>query len=271
MSVYVERIARSRRTKVVLLFIGAMGFLVLAILAGIRLEIYPQRLLNGTAKFFSLVVRFFPPRDGGGLLSYGFAIAETLSMAFWGTLIAAALAIPLSFAAASNFSSIPWLRFLLRRSFDLVRGVDSLVWALVFVHVVGLGPFAGILAIAIMDTAVLGKLFAEAIENADMSEVEGVRSAGAGMLGVLRYGFIPQLAPIFFSNVLYFFEGNVRSASILGVLGAGGIGMQLMDRIRIMNWPEVGFILLILLACIAIIDALSKKIRTHITGNPGKE
>ncbi len=171
------------------------------------------------------------------------------------------------FVAAANVNRIAWLRALVRRVFDVVRGIDSLVWALVFVHVVGLGPFAGICAIAVVDSAVLGKLFSEAIETADRGEIDGVLSAGAGSLTVLRFGYLPQLAPIFLSNVLYFFESNVRSASILGVLGAGGIGMQMMDRIRIMDWPQVGFILVMILICISLIDMGSKRLRLKIAGS----
>jgi phosphonate transport system permease protein len=266
-----ERIERPRDGKIRRIWLGIGLGVIGLVLISLRLDLNPARLGAGMGHFFYLVGLFFPPSDGGTMLDFLGALAETLAMAFWGTLIGAVLANPLAFAAAANVNKIGWMRFAIRRFFDLVRGVDSLVWALVFVHVVGLGPFAGILALAVMDTAVLGKLFSEAIENADRAEVDGVRSSGSGALVILRYGYLPQLSPIFLSNILYFFEGNVRSASILGVLGAGGIGMQLMDRIRIMNWPEVGFILILLLISIALIDAVSKRLRQHLAGNGPKD
>lgn len=270
MSDVLGRIEASRRAKVMKMSLGLAATVLGLVFIGWRLEIHPEVLVAGAGHFFALVVRFFPPSDGGALPDFLLALAETFAMAFWGTLVGAALAVPLAFAAAANVNRLGGVRTLVRRFFDVVRGVDSLVWALVFVHVVGLGPFAGILAIAVMDTAVLGKLFSEAIEGADPAEIQGVRSTGAGPLTVLRFGYLPQLAPIFLSNVLYFFEGNIRSASILGVLGAGGIGMQLMDRIRIMNWPEVGFILVLLLVTVALIDAASKRIRDSLTGKQGR-
>lgn len=266
-----ERIERSRNEKVARMAAGCAAAMAFFVLICLRLDIRVDRLFSGAGRFLRLVTLFFPPSADGAFPEFLVAMGETLSMALWGTIIGACLAIPLAFVAAANVNRIAWLRALVRRVFDVVRGIDSLVWALVFVHVVGLGPFAGILAIAVMDSAVLGKLFSEAIETADRAEIDGVLSAGAGPLTVLRFGYFPQLAPIFLSNVLYFFESNVRSASILGVLGAGGIGMQMMDRIRIMDWPQVGFILIMILVCIGLIDAASKRLRLKIAGSGGKD
>ncbi len=145
-----------------------------------------------------------------------------------------------------------------------LRGIDSLVWALIFVSAVGLGPFAGVLAIAISDVMVLSKLFAEAIENVERKQIEGVRAAGSNNLQTLRLGVFPQVLPVILSHMLYFYEGNVRSASILGIVGAGGIGLQLSDRIRINNWDEAAFIILMILVTVAVIDNLSRRLRMKI-------
>lgn len=222
----------------------------------------PARVLNGLNKLGLLVALMIPPWPGDGLWDYVHAMLETLAMAFLGTLIAAVLAVPLGFLGAKNI--IPnWLfHFTLRRFFDAFRGIDGLVWALIFVSAVGLGPFAGVLAIAVGDVMVLGKLFAEAIENVDKKPVDGVRASGGSGLHVMRLGVLPQVLPVMASHVLYFFESNVRSATILGIVGAGGIGLQLSDRIRINNWQEAAFIILMILVTVAVIDAISRRIRS---------
>ena len=131
--------------------------------------------------------------------------------------------------------------------FDGFRGVDQLIWALAYVRAVGLGPLAGVLAIATADIAVLAKLYAEAIENAERRQVEGVVAAGGGRLARLRFGLLPQVLPVMLAQALYFFESNTRSAAILGVVGAGGIGLQIAERIRVRHWDEVAFIILLMI------------------------
>jgi phosphonate transport system permease protein len=203
----------------------------------------------------------FPPWHGGWLREFSYAMLQTLAMAFLGTLLASLAAVPLGFLGARNI--VPqWLfHFGLRRIFDGIRGVDALLWALMFVNVVGLGPFAGVMAIAVSDTGTLAKLFAEAIENVDRRPLDSVRSSGANRLQVMRFGILPQVLPVLLSHILYFFESNTRSATILGVVGAGGIGLQLADRIRVNNWDEVGFLLMMILLTVSLIDQLSKTIR----------
>lgn len=132
-----------------------------------------------------------------------------------------------------------------------------------------LSPFAGILTIAVSDIGILTKLFAEAIENIDKKQVEGVHATGANHLQLMRFSIFPQIFPVILSNALYFFESNIRSATILGVVGAGGIGLQLSDRIRINNWDEASFIIILILITVSIIDTLSKKIRLFFIS--GKE
>jgi len=224
----------------------------------------PMRIVEGLNKLGLLVRLMIPPHPGDGLWDYVHAMLETLGMAFLGTVIAAVVAVPFGFLGAKNVMPNWFFHFTLRRVFDGFRGIDGLVWALIFVSAVGLGPFAGVLAIAIGDIPLLSKLFAEAIENIDRKPVEGVRAAGGSGLQVMRLGVFPQVLPVMMSHVLYFFESNVRSATILGIVGAGGIGLQLSDRIRINNWQAAAFIILMILVTVAAIDFLSRRLRMKI-------
>jgi phosphonate transport system permease protein len=220
-----------------------------------------QRLSQGIWKLGWLVQLMFPPWHGGWLWEFSYAMLQTLAMAFLGTLLASLAAVPLGFLGARNVVPQWMFHFGLRRIFDGIRGVDALLWALIFVNVVGLGPFAGVMAIAVSDTGTLAKLFAEAIEHVDRQPLDGVRASGANGLQVMRFGILPQVLPVLLSHILYFFESNTRSATILGVVGAGGIGLQLADRIRVNNWDEVGFLLMMILLTVSLIDQLSKTIR----------
>jgi phosphonate transport system permease protein len=228
------------------------------------IEASPLRIWDGLGKLGFLVRFMWPPSDGGLFFEHAHAMLETLAMAFLGTVVAAVVALPLGFLGAKNI--VPnWLfHFSLRRGFDTLRGIDSLVWALIFVSAVGMGPFAGVLAIAVSDVMVFSKLFAEAIENVERKQIEGVRSAGASDAQTLRLGVFPQVFPVMLSHMLFFFESNVRSATILGIVGAGGIGLQLSDRIRINNWDEAAFIILMILVTVAVIDNVSRRIRIKV-------
>ncbi|MGO1075795.1 phosphonate ABC transporter, permease protein PhnE [Inquilinus sp. CA228] len=230
----------------------------------------PARIWGGLSKLGFLVRLMLPPSDGGAAWDFSYALLETLAMAFLGTLLAVVAAVPLGFLGARNIVPNWVFHFSLRRLFDGFRGIDTLVWALIFVSAVGMGPFAGILAIAFSDVAVLAKLYAEAIEGADRRPVEGVRAAGANGLQSLRLAVLPQVLPLMLSHALYFFESNTRSAAILGIVGAGGIGLQLSERIRINNWDEVLFIILMILATVAVIDAASRRIRMAIIRPPAR-
>lgn len=241
-----------------------LGFVAVLAFGLWWIDASPMRIVNGLNKLGLLVTLMIPPWPGDGLWDYTYAMFETLAMAFLGTLIAFIVALPLGFLGAKNI--VPnWLfHFGLRRFFDTFRGIDGLVWALIFVSAVGLGPFAGVLAIAVGDVMVFGKLFAEAIENVDNKPVDEVRASGGDNIHVVRLGVFPQVFPVMMSHVLYFFESNVRSATILGIVGAGGIGLQLSDRIRINNWQEAAFIILMILVTVAIIDAISRRIRARL-------
>jgi phosphonate transport system permease protein len=229
-----------------------------------------QAIWIGIGKVGTVIAFMLPPAHNGWLGEFLYAILETVCMAFLGTLIATVASIPLGFMGAKNILTNFLFHFSFRRIFDGIRGVDALIWALIFVNVVGLGPFAGIMAIAVSDIGTLSKLFAEAIENIDYKQVEGVHSSGAGRIQTIRFAIFPQIFPVIMSNALYYFESNIRSATILGVVGAGGIGLQLSDRIRVNNWDEAAFIIILILVTVGIIDTGSKEIRTRMI-NFGKQ
>jgi phosphonate transport system permease protein len=193
-------------------------------------------------------------------------IAETLAMAFLGTLLGTLGALVVGFLAARNIVTFAPLRQLVRRFLDILRGIDQLVWGLVFVRAVGLGPLAGVLAIFVSDLGTLSKLYSEAIENIDRKQVEGVKSTGARPIQVIRYGYLPQILPVFISQSLYFLESNTRSATILGIVGAGGIGMIIIERFRASLYDQVAFVVLNVLILIFAIDWLSKRVRTWAIG-----
>lgn len=230
------------------------------------LEVTPARLIDGTSRLGGVFLLMMPPVITEFFWQYVRGIGETLAMAFLGTLVASVLAVPLALMGARNVMPIGPVRFLVRRSSDVVRGLDSLIWAIFFVSIVGMGPFAGILAIAMNDTGVLTKLYAEAIENTDREQVRGVRATGAGRVQAILFGVLPQVMPVLLANSLYFLESNVRSATILGVVGAGGIGFFLMDRMMISAWQEVALIIILILVTVAAIDALSRALRVRLIG-----
>ncbi|MDF1484637.1 phosphonate ABC transporter, permease protein PhnE [Ramlibacter sp. H39-3-26] len=248
------------------LFGWSAGALLLALVSMWWLEFSPARFLYGLGRLFDFARVMLPPETGGMAAKFLGAMAETLAMAFLGTGTAALVSFPIGFLAARNVIPNVFAHFAVRRVLDAIRGVDVLIWALLWVNVVGLGPFAGVLAIACSDMGSFGKLFSEAIENIDRRPVEGVISAGGGALHVQRYAILPQVLPVIGSQVLYFFESNTRSASILGIVGAGGIGIYLTEEIRVLNFPVVTFIVILILITVMAIDFVSEKLRLAMIG-----
>ncbi len=230
------------------------------------------KLFAASDRVWSLLAAFFVWEDMANwqYRQIYVGIAQTLAMAFLGTLLASVAALFIGFLGARNTMPVSVMRHAVRRILDVLRGVDQLIWALVFVRAVGLGPLAGVLAIFISDTGTLGKLYAEAIENIDRRQVEGVRSTGASPIKVVRYGYLPQVLPVFISQSLYFFESAARSATILGIVGAGGIGMILIERFRANLYDQVAFVVLNVLVCIYLIDWMSRKIRERVIGEVGR-
>jgi phosphonate transport system permease protein len=231
-----------------------------------ELEFSASRMLAGVQQLGWIAMMMVPPDPGSSLPAYLAAMGETLSIALLGTTLAAVFALPVSLLAARNIIPSPWLRFPVRRFLDSIRGVDTLIWALVWINVVGLGPFAGVLAIAVSDFGAFGKLFSEAFEAADKKQVEGIRAAGGSPVHEIRFGLLPQVLPVIAGQVLYFIESNTRSATIIGIVGAGGIGLQLAEQIRVLEWQKVSFLILMILVAVAAIDFISSRLRFAIIG-----
>lgn len=253
-----------RERMLALAVIGAMA--ALALLALFRLEFSFTRLGSGLAQLGTFLGLMIPPSPGPQLASFLKALAETVAIAFLGTLLAAILAFPLGFLAAKNVTTNRLVQLMTRRFSDSIRGVDTLIWALIWINVVGLGPFAGVLAIMTSDVGAFSKLFSEAIEAVDRKPAEGVISTGGSPLHAIRFGVLPQVLPVLVSQVLYYFESNTRSATIIGIVGAGGIGLHLAEMIRTYEWDRVAFIVLLVLATVAAIDFLSSRLRLALVG-----
>jgi len=193
------------------------------------------------------------------------AICETILMAFLGTFGAAIIALPVAFLAAKNFAPLQTLRFLFRRVFDFLRGVDALIWTILLSRAFGPGPMTGALAILLTDTGSFGKMFSEALENTDPKQIEGIRSTGAAPVQRYRFGVIPQVMPVLLSQVLYFLESNTRSATIIGAITGGGIGLLLTQAmITQKDWEEVSYYILLVIAMVFVMDWLSGWLRRRL-------
>jgi len=226
-----------------------------------RLGFFSERFYGSLGKLAIMFGQMFPPTTGGQFFDFVDAIGETLAMAFIGSLIGAIAALPLAFMAAKNFNPIRPLQFGTRRFADVLRAADYMIWGLIFVRAVGLGPLPGIIAIAIVDTGILVILFSEAIENIDRKQTEGIKASGGNQLEVIRFGVLPQVMPILLTNALYMFESNTRAATILGIVGAGGIGFLLSDNLRAFEFSNACTIILMIIGVVYVIDFGSRKIR----------
>ena len=192
---------------------------------------------------------------------YSWQCLVTVCIALWGTVLSLAVSIPLGLLGARNLSPHPAVYFAARRVMDVLRAVNEFVFALMFVTAVGLGPFAGMLALGIHTGGVLGKLLSETIESVDPGQLEGVAAVGAGRLHVIAFGVIPQVLPNFLSYVLLRFESDIRSASVIGMVGGGGIGFYLWDTIRSFKDGEAATVILLIVAMVMCVDVISSRIR----------
>ena len=198
------------------------------------------------------------------------AMAETILMAFLGTFGAAMVALPLAFVAARTFTPFALLRGTVRRVFDFVRGVDALIWTIVLSRAFGPGPLTGALAILITDTGSFGKIFSEAFENVEGKQIEGVASTGARPLQRYRFGVIPQVMPVLLSQVLYFFESNTRSATVIGAITGGGIGLLITQAIITQkDWEEVTYYIVLIVITVMLMDWLSGLLRRRLIKGEG--
>jgi len=240
-------------------YIGwALFFLVLA-WAWEGAEMRPLDLIKDSGNMSKYAADFFPPNFKDWKM-YVEEMLITVQIAIWGTLLAIVAAVPLGLLSASNVVS-PWVYQPVRRVMDALRAINEMVFAMLFIVAVGLGPFAGVLALFVHTTGTLAKLFSEAVEAVDPRPIEGIRATGAHPLAEIVYGILPQVMPLWVSYSLYRFESNVRSASVVGMVGAGGIGVILYEVIRGFQYPQTCAVLIILIATVTIIDLLSSYLR----------
>ncbi len=222
-------------------------------------DMRPMALVRDSANMAVFASEFFPPNFHDWRVYLG-EMVITVHIALWGTVLAVVCAIPFGLMSAANL--VPaWVYQPVRRLMDACRAINEMVFAMLFIVAVGLGPFAGVLALWVHTTGVLAKLFAEAVEAIDPRPVEGVRATGANALEEILYGVIPQVLPLWISYALYRFESNVRSASVVGMVGAGGIGVILHEVIRGFDYAETAAVLLIIIASVTLIDVVSARVR----------
>jgi len=277
---------KRQRMAMNLLFIA--GFIAVLAASVYVARFYPDRLASGLPRIFDYFGTIMPnlefdklllPRGENGRAVQGSIvywysdfwvylrlIVETIFMALTATILGAAAAFALSFPAARNLAPTRAIFWVSRRFLEVCRGVPEILIALILVFAVGIGPLAGVLAIAIHTAGALGKLFSEVNENASMRPIEGVRGVGGNWFEEMRYGVMPQVLPNFASYTLLRFEINVRASSIVGFVGAGGIGMELNRVISLYSDDRVVAVLLMIIVLVTAIDLLSERIRTHFIG-----
>lgn len=261
--------------------LAAAVFAAALVVAAVGAEVNLRTFFKFFGNFLSYFDRIFTLEDGKrvwtnpaewfwGWHKWLWMLGETILISYVGTLMGAVIAFALNFFAAQNTSPRPWLRFVVKRLLEFARTVPGIVFALIFVIAFGLGPMAGVLAIAIHSTGALGKLFAEIVENADMKPVEGVRSTGASWLACMRFAVLPQVSAGYASYALLRFEINVREASVMGFVGAGGIGQELVVAIRKFYYSDVSAILLTIIVTVFIIDIGTGWLRGRLFGRDAR-
>ncbi|MGX4769012.1 phosphonate ABC transporter, permease protein PhnE [Bradyrhizobium guangdongense] len=276
-SAYRKAVARKRLR----LLAGLAVFLAAMIVSSIGAEVNLRTFFTYFGNFVSYFDRILTLDSGQrvwtnvgewfwGLHKWLKLLGETLLISYVGTLIGAVLAFALNFFAAENTSPARWLLFTVRRLLEFARTVPGIVFALIFVIAFGLGPMAGVLAIAIHSTGALGKLFSEIVENADMKPVEGIRSTGARWLSCMRFAILPQVSAGYASYALLRFEINVREASVMGFVGAGGIGQELIVAIRKFYYSDVSAILVTVIVTVFLIDITTGWVRGRLFGKEAR-
>jgi phosphonate transport system permease protein len=279
---YADAMASKRR----MTLIGIAIFLVLVVVSAIVAEIDPAKFAANAYRFTDYIGRIFildtgdhagqlvflhPAEWMWGLQKWGRLLLETILIAYVGTILGAVGGFFLCFLAAKNLVSTGWIRITTRRFLEFCRTVPELVFALIFVIAFGLGPMAGVLAIIIHTLGAMGKLFSEVVENIDMKPVEGVSATGASWVETVRYAVVPQVLSNFASYALLRFEINVRGAAVMGFVGAGGIGQDLIEAIRKFYYADVSAILVLIIATVMIIDLLTERLRHALIGYETKK
>lgn len=269
-----DALKRSRRRNSI---VGGVIFVICFIAAAIAGEFDPIRIAAGVPRIFEYIEKILPQlsvstfKEDMAYWFYGFPtwialLWETVLMAYIATLLGTVGALALCFLAANNLSPGRKTYFVTRRILEIARTIPDLVYALIFVFAFGLGPLAGILAIAIHSMGASGKLFAEAAENVNMKPVDGLKGVGASWLQTMRFAVLPQVLPNFTSYTLWRFELNVRTAAVMGFVGAGGIGTELITAIRMLYYEDVSALVLMIVATVMCIDLLCEKVRHKFIG-----
>ncbi len=222
-------------------------------------DMRPMELIRDSDNMVQYLLGFFPPNFTEWEI-YVQEMLITIQLAVWGTVLAVVCSVPCGILSAENIAPW-WICQPMRRAMDAARAINEIVFAMLFVVAVGLGPFAGVLALWIHTTGILAKLFSEAVEAIDPSPVEGIRATGASRLEEVIFGVIPQVLPLWISYSLYRFESNVRSATVLGIVGAGGIGMILWEVIRSFQYAETAAIVIIIVISVSMLDMISQRLR----------
>ena len=238
----------------------AWGLVIVVLAASWKgADMRPLDLVRDSGNMAKYAADFFPPNFSQWRY-YLQEMVVTLQIAFWGTALAVICAVPLGLLSSANVAPV-WVRQPVRRVMDAARAINEMVFAMLFIVAVGLGPFAGVLALFVHTTGVLAKLFSEAVESIDAQPVEGIRATGANALEEIVYGIIPQVLPLWISYSLYRLESNVRSASVVGMVGAGGIGVILWEIIRGFQYAETCAVMIIIVVTVTLIDLVSARIR----------
>jgi phosphonate transport system permease protein len=270
---YAQAVAAKRRQ----IWLGLLVLGACVLFAGHIAEISASKFLDNIGSFTSYFYRISHLENGQWVISdpvewfWGWKkwlalMGETLLMAYVGTILGASAALVLCFLASKNMTQNTWLVFATRRLLEFSRTVPEIVFALIFVVAFSLGPLPGILALAIHTTGALGKLFAEVVENVDMKPVDGVLATGGSWLHKVRFAVLPQVASNFASYALLRFEINVRGAAVLGFVGAGGIGQTLLEVIRKFYYADVSALLVLIIATVMVIDAVTERVRHRLLG-----
>jgi phosphonate transport system permease protein len=248
-----------RKSVIAIELLIVMGFLAWS---WVGAEIKPLDLWKDAGNMVILAKDFFPP-DFRDFTYYLKEMLITLHIALWGTIFAVICSVPLGIMSSENV--VPaWVYQPTRRLMDACRAINEMVFAMLFVVTVGLGAFAGVLALWVHTTGVLAKLFSEAVEAVDPGPVEGIRSTGAGLITEVWYGILPQVFPLWISFTLYRFESNVRSATVVGMVGAGGIGVVLWELIRGFMFKKTCTVMLVIIVAVSVFDILSQYLRKKV-------
>jgi phosphonate transport system permease protein len=244
-------------------WLTAVTVVTFYLLAGYLAQVDPSRLARGVPKLWHWLAQAWPPRLEEVPLFLE-RTAETVAMAAIGTTLATLMALPMAVVASRNITPVPRFYYPARWFLNALRGIDSFVFALLFVAAVGLGPFAGVLGIALHTWGSAAKLFADHIENANLGAFDAVRTTGAGRLTAITYALLPDTLPVLLSTTLFWWEFNVRASTVLGVVGAGGIGLELKNSMDLLDFPRLFTIIAIILVVVTVLDQLSGWLRRRL-------